>query len=119
MIPPVSGGIERPEGSKARGGSEAPEGSQHRGGANGPPPILLWTMKRTAPHKRALSPRVARRGKGRRVVDLKCPPQPAAPEDPTEPRHRQGRRWEARRRCREPRPPSQPPRRPLRRRGSI
>ena len=39
MIPPVSGGIERPEGSKARGGSEAPEGSQHRGGG-----------ERTAPH---------------------------------------------------------------------
>ena len=27
VIPPVGGGIEIPEGSKARGGSEAPEGS--------------------------------------------------------------------------------------------
>jgi len=37
MIPPVGGGIEIPEGLKARGGSEAPEGSQAPGG--GPPPI--------------------------------------------------------------------------------
>jgi len=32
VIPPVGGGIEIPEGSKAQGGSEAPEGSQAPGG---------------------------------------------------------------------------------------
>jgi len=32
IIPPAGGGIETPEGSKARGGSEAPEGTQAPGG---------------------------------------------------------------------------------------
>jgi len=40
VIPPDGGGIEIPEGSKARGGSEAPEGSQAPGAAN-PSPTLL------------------------------------------------------------------------------
>ena len=71
VIPPVGGGIEIPEGSKARGGSEAPEGSQAPG-ADGSPPISSWTTKRMVPHERALSPRVLRRGKRRRGADPKC-----------------------------------------------
>ena len=37
MIPPVGGGIEIPDGSKAQGGSEAPEGSQAPGGGRTAP----------------------------------------------------------------------------------
>jgi len=40
VIPPVDGGIEIPEGSRAQGGLEAPEGSQTPGAAR-PSPTLL------------------------------------------------------------------------------
>ena len=41
VIPPVSGGIEIPEGSRARGGSEAPEGSQAPRGGQSVPHIIV------------------------------------------------------------------------------
>jgi len=40
-IPPVGGGIEIPEGSRARGGSEAPEGSQAPRGVQAVPHIIV------------------------------------------------------------------------------
>ena len=41
VIPPVGGGIEIPEGSRAPGGSEAPEGSQAPGGGQTVPHIIV------------------------------------------------------------------------------
>jgi len=41
VIPPVGGGIEIPEGSKAQGGSEAPEGSQAPRGGQTVPHIVV------------------------------------------------------------------------------
>ena len=40
MIPTVGGGIEAPEGSRARGGSEALDGSQAQGGGQTVPHIV-------------------------------------------------------------------------------
>jgi len=41
VIPPAGGGIEVPEGSKARGGSEAPEGTQALGAGQTVPHIIV------------------------------------------------------------------------------
>jgi len=41
VIPPAGGGIEVPEGSKARGGSEAPEWTQALGGGQAVPHIIV------------------------------------------------------------------------------
>ena len=75
--------------------------------------------KRTAPHERALSPRVPRRGKGRSGADPKCPHSRWCRRVRPSPAQRSGRRQEARLRCRGPRPPLKPLRQPLGRWGSI
>jgi len=113
VIPPIGGGIEIPE-----GGRRLPRGPKHLG-ADGPPPISSWTTKRTAPHERALSPRVPERGKGRPGVDPKRPHSRWCRRVRPSPAQCPGRRQEARLRRRGPRPPSNLLRQPLGRRGSI
>ena len=95
-----------------------PRGLRHQG-ARESPPTLLWMMKRTVPHERALSTQVPRRGRGRQAVDQKCPHNRRCRRARLSPAQRLGRRWEARPRRREPRPLSKPPRQPLGRRGST
>ena len=66
-IPPAGGGIEAPEGSKARGGSEAPEGTQAPGGRQ-TAPTSLWMM-RTAPLMRVHPRWVLKKGRRRQGSD--------------------------------------------------
>ena len=84
VIPPVSGGIEIPEGSKTRGGSEAPEGSQVPGGGQTVPHIVV-DDEDGAPREGSVpvGPREREKASG---GGSEVPPQPVAPEGPTEPR---------------------------------
>ena len=82
VIPPLGGGIEAPEGSKARGGSEAPEGSQAQGGERIAPYIIVDDEEDGAPREGSVPP-------GPQEVERalsEMPPQLVAPEGPTEPR---------------------------------
>jgi len=72
VIPPISRGIEVPEGSKVRGGSEAPEGSQAPGGERVAPNIIVDDEEDGAPQG-GLSPRVPERGKGHRAAGPRRP----------------------------------------------
>ena len=118
VIPPVGEGIKAPEGSKTRGGRRPLRGLKHWG-VRESPPISLWTMKRVAPHEKALFPRVPKRGKGRRSVGPRCPHSRWRRRAQLSPAHRQGRRWKARQRCRRSWPPLEPPCQLLGRRGSA
>jgi len=84
VIPPVSGGIEIPEGSRARGGSEAPEGSQAPGGGQTVPHIIV-DDEDGAPQEGSIpvGPQEREEALG---GESEVPPQPIAPEGPTEPR---------------------------------
>ena len=103
VIPPVSGGIEIPEGSKARGGSEAPEGSQAPGGEQTAPHIIVDDEEDGTPREGSV-PLGPRREKGRRGVDPKRPHGRWCRRVRPSPALRSGRRQEARLRRRGPRP---------------
>ena len=84
VIPPVGGGIEIPEGSKARGGSEAPEGSQAPGGRQTVPHIIV-DDEDGAPREGSvpLGPQEGERAPG---GGSEVPPRSVVSEDPSEPR---------------------------------
>ena len=87
IIPPAGGGIEIPEGSKARGGSEAPEGFQAPGGGQSVPHIIVddeESAPREGPVPVGLQGEKASGGKS------EVPPQPIAPEGRAEPRPTSG-----------------------------
>ena len=88
VIPPVGGGIEIPEGSKARGGSEAPEGSQAPGGGQTVPHIIV-DDEDGAPREGSV-PTGPQEGERAPEGEPKVPPQPVAPKGPTEPRPASG-----------------------------
>ena len=85
VIPLVGGGIEIPEGSKARGGSEAPEGSQAPGDEQIAPHIIVDDEEDDVPREGSVpsGPQEGERAPG---GGPEVPPQPAAPEGPAEPR---------------------------------
>jgi len=89
VIPPAGGGIEIPEGSKAREGSEAPEGSQAPGLLGTAPHIIVDDEKDGAPWDDSvlLGTQEGERASG---GGSEVPPQPAAPEGPSEPRPASG-----------------------------
>ena len=118
VTPLSAGGSRSRRGQRPEGGRRLPRGPKHRG-ADGSPPISSWTTKRTAPHERALSPRVPRRGKRCRGADPKCPHSRWCRRVRPSPAQCTGQRQEARLRRRGPRPPSKPPRQPLGSWGSI
>jgi len=71
VIPPVGGGIEIPEGSRARGGSEAPEGSQEPGGGQTVPNIIVDDEDGAS--REGSAPWVPKRGRRRRGANPRCP----------------------------------------------
>ena len=85
MIPPVGGGIEAPEGSKARGGSEAPEGSQAPRGERIAPYIIVDDEEDGAPREGPIPPG-PQEGERASSGGSEMPPQPVVPEGSTEPR---------------------------------
>ena len=88
VIPPVSGGIEIPEGSRARGGSEAPEGSQAPGGGQTVPHIIV-DDEDGAPREGSVPVGPQESEKASRG-ESEVPPQPIASEGPTDPRPASG-----------------------------
>jgi len=84
IIPPASGGIEIPEGSKARGGSEAPEGTQAPGGGQVVPHIIV-DDEDSAPREGSV-PVGPQEGEKASGGESEAPPQPVAPEGVAEPR---------------------------------
>jgi len=109
IIPPAGGGIEIPEGSKARGGSEAPEGTQAPGGGQAVPHIIV-DDEDSVPREGSV-PVGPQEGEKALEGESEAPPQPAAPEGITEPCPGRGPvLWWKRRRLR---PPSWPQRRLL------
>jgi hypothetical protein len=84
IIPPTGGGIEIPEGSKARGGSEAPEGSQALGGGQSVPHIIVDDEDST-PQEGSV-PEGPQEGEKASGGESEVPPQPVAPEGLAEPR---------------------------------
>jgi len=85
VIPPVGGGIEIPEGSRARGGSEAPEGSQAPGGDRIAPYIIVDDEEDGAPQEGSV-PMGPQEGETAPGSGFEMPPRPVAPEAPIEPR---------------------------------
>jgi len=83
VIPPASGGIEAPEGSKARGGSEAPEGTQAPGGGQAVPHIIV-DDEDSAPHEGSapVGPQEGEKASGVESEEL---PQQVVPEVLAEP----------------------------------
>jgi len=88
VIPPVGGGIEIPEGSKARGGSEAPEGPQALGGGQTVPHIIV-DDEDSAPRKGSV-PVGPHEGEKASGGGSEVPPQPVAPEGLAKPRPKSG-----------------------------
>jgi len=88
VIPPAGGGIEIPEGSKARGGSEALEGSQAPGGGQTVPHIIV-DDEDSAPREGSVpvGPQEGEKASRGRSEVL---PQPVAPESLVEPRPASG-----------------------------
>ena len=117
VIPPVSGGIEIPEGSKAREGLEAPEGSQAPGGGQAVPHIIVYDED-GAPQE-GFVPTGPQEGEKASGDGSEAPPRPVVSEGPTEPRPASGAEGAARWRQRRPRPPLKPLCQPLGREGSI
>jgi len=83
VIHPAGGGIEAPEGSKARGGSEAPEGTQAPGGGQVVPHIIV-DDEDSAPCEGS-APVGPQEGEKASGVESEGPPQPVVPEDLAEP----------------------------------
>ena len=84
-IPPVGGGTEVLEGSRARGGSEAPEGSHVPGGVRVAPYIIVDDEEDGAPQGGSVPPG-PQEGERAPGGGLEAPQEPVAPEGPTEPR---------------------------------
>ena len=84
VIPPAGGGIEIPEGSKARGGSKAPEGPQAPGGGQTVPHIIV-DDEDSAPREGSVSmgPLEGEKASG---GGSEVPPQQVVPEGLAEPR---------------------------------
>ena len=85
VIPPVGGGIEISEGSRARGGSEAPEGSQAPGGGQAAPHIIADDEEDGAPWEGSV-PSGPQEGERMPGGGSGAPPQPEVPEGSIEPR---------------------------------
>ena len=83
VIPPAGGGIEAPEGSKARGGSEAPQGAQAPGGGQAAPHIIV-DDEDSAAHEGS-GPVGPQEGEKALEVGSEALPQPVVPEAPAEP----------------------------------
>ena len=84
VIPPISRGIEVPEGSKVRGGSEAPEGSQAPGGERVAPNIIVDDEEDGAPQGGSVPPG-PREGERAPGGGSETPQEPATPEGLIEP----------------------------------
>ena len=80
---PPAGGIEAPEGSKARGGSEAPEGTQAPGDGQAVPHIIV-DDEDSAPQEGS-APVGPQEGEKASGGESEAPPQPVAPEGVAEP----------------------------------
>ena len=84
-ILPAGGGIEAPEGSKARGGSETLEGLKVPGGMRVAPYIIVDDEEDGAPQGGSVPPG-PQEGERAPGGGLEAPQEPVAPEGPTEPR---------------------------------
>ena len=80
---PPAGGIESPEGSKARGGSEAPEGTQAPGGGQSVPHIVV-DDEDSAPREDS-APVGHQEGEKASGAEPEEPPQPVVPKSLDEP----------------------------------
>ena len=89
VIPPVGGGIEIPEGSRAREGSEAPEGPQAPGGGQTAPHIIVDDEEDGAPRDGSVLPG-PQEGEKASGGGSEVPPQLVMPGSPTEPRPASG-----------------------------
>jgi len=79
---PPAGGIEAPEGSKARGGLEAPEGTQAAGGGQSIPHIIVDDDSAPREGSAPVGPQEGEKASG---AEPEEPPYPVVPESLAEP----------------------------------
>jgi len=84
IVPPAGGGIEIPEGSKARVGTKAPEGTQAPGAGQTVPHIIV-DDEDSAPREGS-APVGPQEGEKASGGESEAPPQPVVPEGVAEPR---------------------------------